>query len=426
MAVEIVEEAGCDDIMKGVENVERNGGEDHEGDMSWSSSFSSAVKVGADVNSSDDLLWHEIDLAEKYLLSAMNEDAASTATTVLQTVSSLMHSSGSGGFCSVSCGSERDEKEEEVEGAGEVGESDHEKMLECAGMVLLQSYRAIGRVGEFFEILRKLNLGAAEWPLVLLETGACLQISDGACPAARAALEEFLANRSTCLLDEKYAEVVELYVIKVLVKVLQETESAMDWVERANLTEERRLVILKEIQFQIAQAKAAEPVSKSDTESSATAIGEPPSPTQASFNVNDPVKDKETKDKNDVGWEAGTSPGADEPSVKSKSLTLLKSLKISEGFFSLKTLLELALARLSSATSVWQTFSTANLEARALRFGALVALFLFIFIRHRHSWKRIVGRSFSSLRVGLSDLWQLAFSVQINPLAAVNPISAAY
>ena len=71
-----------------------------------------------------------------------------------------------------------------------------------------------------------------------------MQISDGACPAARAALEEFLAVRCTCLLEEKYAEVVELYVIKVLVKGFHETESAMDWVERANLPEERRLVSL--------------------------------------------------------------------------------------------------------------------------------------------------------------------------------------
>lgn len=78
-------------------------------------------------------------------MSAMNEDAASTATTVLQTLSSLMHSSGNGGFCSVSCSSDRDDKKEEVEGAVEVGKSDHEEMLECAGMVLLQSYRAIGR-----------------------------------------------------------------------------------------------------------------------------------------------------------------------------------------------------------------------------------------------------------------------------------------
>lgn len=39
---------------------------------------------------------------------------------------------------------------------------------------------------------------------------------------------------------------------------------------------------------------------------------------------------------------------------------------------------------------------------------------------------RLMGKSFSAISVGLSDLWKLAFSVQINPLAAVHPISAAY
>lgn len=195
MAVEIVEEVGCDET---VEKIDKKP-EENEGDMSWNSSFSSAFKVspsGIDLNGSDDLLWNEIDLAERYerricveifhestfccefelgrsipleftnlglgrsipsrnslidryLVSAMNEDAASTATTVLQTLSSFMHSttSSGGGFGgSVSCCSDREEKEEEVEvGVVEVGKSDHEEMLECAGMVLLQSYRAIGR-----------------------------------------------------------------------------------------------------------------------------------------------------------------------------------------------------------------------------------------------------------------------------------------
>lgn len=68
----------------------------------------------------------------RYLVSAMNEDAASTATTVLQTLSTLMHSPHSSGVFG-----------EEVEGVGK--SSEHEEMLECAGMVLLQSYRAIGR-----------------------------------------------------------------------------------------------------------------------------------------------------------------------------------------------------------------------------------------------------------------------------------------
>ena len=77
-------------------------------------------------------------------MSAMNEDAASTSTAVLQTLSSLMHSSSSGAFCSVSCINDRDDRGK-VDETVENGKSDHAEMLECAGMVLLQSYRSIGR-----------------------------------------------------------------------------------------------------------------------------------------------------------------------------------------------------------------------------------------------------------------------------------------
>lgn len=392
MAMEIVEEAGNNE--KPIE----------EGDMSCNSSFSSSAFKSSpagivDVNGSDDLLWNEIDLAERYLVSAMNEDAASTATTVLQTLSTLMHSPHSSGVFG-----------EEVEEVGK--SSEHEEMLECAGMVLLQSYRAIGRVGEFFDILEKLNVGVAEWPLILLETGACLQISDGAFPAAKAALEEFLAVQSTSLSEEKYAQVVELLVIKVLVKGLQEIESAMNWVERANLTEEARLVIMKKIQVQMDRIKASsEPVS---VEVSSPTLEKVSFEEEKSPGIKDEIKEVVLEAGDDP---AGTEDG-DESSVGSKSLALLKRFKVSEGFFSLKTLLELALARLSAASL--------NLEGRALRFGALAALFLFVFLRHRHSFRRLVGKSFSAIRVGFSDLWKLAFSVQINPLAAVHPISAAY
>jgi hypothetical protein len=130
-------------------------------------------------------------------------------------------------------------------------------------------------------------------------------------------------------------------------------------------------VILKRIQLEMEQVKTTEPVFKPDTESTTTASGDTPSPTQASFDVEDPVKDKETKEKNDIGWETGTCPGADEPSITSKSLALLKRFKISEGFFSLKTLLELALARLSAATSEWQPFSAAHLEKVSNLFSPL-------------------------------------------------------
>lgn len=77
-----------------------------------------------------------------------------------------------------------------------------------------------------------------------------MQVADGAFPAARAALEEFLAFRSMCLLEEAYAEIVELYVIKVLAEGLQETEHALDWVKRASLTQDRRSVGLL-VMFQV-------------------------------------------------------------------------------------------------------------------------------------------------------------------------------
>lgn len=159
------------------------------------------------------------------------------------------------------------------------------------------------------------------------------------------------------------------------------------------------------------QAKTTEPVFQPDSESTTTASGDIPSPTQASFDVKDPVKDNETKEKNDVGWEAQTCPGADESSITSKSLALLKRFKISEGFFSLKTLLELALARLSAATSVWHPFPAANLEPRALRFGALAALFLFIFLRHRHTWRRY------------DDCFHLSFALPVVHLTVDGDVS---
>ena len=149
----------------------------------------------------------------------------------------------------------------------------------------------------------------------------------------------------------------------------------------------RAKFILKQLQFQMEQAKSIEPVSKPNTESTTTPSGTP-GPTLASFDAKDLVKVKERMEKNDVGSDAQACPGADESSITSKSLALLKRFKISDGLFSLKILLELALARLSASTSAWQPFSAAILEARALRFGTLVALFLFIFLRYRHPWRR--------------------------------------
>ncbi|XP_024385322.1 protein APEM9 [Physcomitrium patens] len=423
MAVEIVEE----EAIEAMEKLEKGGevgvseeelGDEGEEDMPWDSSYS-AFKFSpsaVDANCSADLIWNKIELAERFLVSAMYQDAASTATTILQTLSCLMHLSDH----EESCGSDREDITEDAE----VGKSEHEEMLECAGMVLLQSYRAIGRVGEFFDSLKALNVGVAEWPPFLVEIGACLQVADGAFPAARAALEEFLAFRSMCLLEEAYAEIVELYVIKVLAEGLQETEHALDWVKRASLTQDRRSVLLKKIQLQIEQAKFAEVVLKPIAESTSSLNSGTPTAVLESIHIKEPVKDMETEESSDPRCQLNTCKAADDSSISSKSMALLKKLNVSEGFFSLKTLLELAFARVSAATSAWHPLSSEHLEGNVLRFGALVALFFFL--RHFPTWRRFIGKAINSFGVGIRDFWQLAFSVQINPLAAVNPISAAY
>lgn len=101
-------------------------------------------------------------------------------------------------------------------------------------------------------------------------TRACLQVSVGAFIAAQAVLEEFLAiwgvaNLEDCgekvdpghqistvdkhssnilRISEKYGDVVEFYILHVLLKGLKKTESALYWAEHANLTQERRIVSL--------------------------------------------------------------------------------------------------------------------------------------------------------------------------------------
>ena len=88
--------------------------------------------------------------------------------------------------------------------------------------------------------------------------------------AAQAALEEFLAiwgiakledcgekvdpvhqnstvdkhSSKMLRMSENYGDVVEFYILQVLLKGLKKTESALYWVEHANLTEERQNVSL--------------------------------------------------------------------------------------------------------------------------------------------------------------------------------------
>lgn len=57
--------------------------------------------------------------------------------------------------------------------------------------------------------------------------------------------------------------------------------------------------------------------------------------------------------------------------------------------------------------------------------GCLFLLICIIYRRKQASLKRFVRKQALSIKKGLMDIWQLAFSYQVNPLAAVQPLPAA-
>ncbi len=105
----------------------------------------------------------------------------------------------------------------------------------------------------------------------------CLQISAGVLLEARAALEEFLAvwasnntrevsspvaghlgkyrsavvvsssingesSSRMFLTEEKFGGIAEIYVVQVLVKGFRDPKSAVEWIQHANLTQDKRMV----------------------------------------------------------------------------------------------------------------------------------------------------------------------------------------
>ncbi|KAL7253639.1 hypothetical protein ACSBR1_008068 [Camellia fascicularis] len=57
--------------------------------------------------------------------------------------------------------------------------------------------------------------------------------------------------------------------------------------------------------------------------------------------------------------------------------------------------------------------------------GCLMILMYYVLQRKQATLKRIFKRQALSMKAALVDLWQLAFSYQVNPLAAVQPVPAA-
>ncbi|GAU30957.1 hypothetical protein TSUD_144050 [Trifolium subterraneum] len=85
------------------------------------------------------------------------------------------------------------------------------------------------------------------------------------------------------------------------------------------------------------------------------------------------------------------------------------------------------------ATCFW-CFRSINLKVGNAKFvipsgkimlGCLILFVCYVFRRKHATLKRIVRRQVIATKRALGDLWQLAFSYEVDPLAAVQPLAAA-
>ncbi|KAJ0263743.1 Protein APEM9 [Hirschfeldia incana] len=321
-----------------------------------------------------DGVWGEIERSESYLVSSMYEEAEPLSSSTLKRI-----------FGNADALSEESH-----------GDYQFHDMLESAGMVLVQSLHGLGRAGEIVNELRQVFGEVAAVPVQVLLTGICLQISNGSYSGVREILEEFFSiwvykddhyilndaglsakvfHGKTSLDIDEYMEVVELYTFGVLGKDTNDVSPAISWVEQAALPEERREGLLRRL-HSLQSANVRE----------ATSLEENPSYAVVS-NSNKSL--------------------ANEKNVEID--TILKLSRRHEPWSSRPLSISLGNTR----------FSISRGKAALSLVGLIICYAL---KRKRAALIRIVRRQMESTRKAIVDFWKLAFSYQVNPLAAIQSI----
>ncbi|KAI4348098.1 hypothetical protein L6164_008859 [Bauhinia variegata] len=346
-----------------------------------------------------DAIWKEIELSESYLVCSIYGEAASLASSVLKRL--------------------RDDGKEIAFPNEEEANQVYYDMLESAGMVLVQSLKELGRTSEIVNQLRVCFLSATAVPAQVLLTGVCFHVADGSLTGIREFLEEFLSGwslvgeqycavvmeaNSACEIRrdrkfvmevDQYLEVVEIYSVTLLAKALNDVDLAISWVEKASLPEEKRQGLLRRLHSMY---------SLQTSELSQSSFQHLPANNNGAYSLK-------------------------ELNAREGSAKALKGEQKNKKF-SLKE----AVLRLSERMeSCFWCFGTINLKFGTTRFsissgrillGCLILLIYYIATKKLATIKRIVRGQATAVKKALVDFWQLAFSYQVNPLAAVQPLSA--
>lgn len=341
-------------------------------------------------------LWKQIDDAECYLVSGSFSQAVLTALSVSDRI--------------------------RAGAVGEVHDGDELlEMLELAGMVLVQALKELRRTSEMFIQLKAMFGSVASVPVKVFLTGATMLMAEGSGPDLRPVFEEYLAKwrytddqvyvlngeqerssndliATSAMATEEYLEVAELYTVTFLGIASNNPESAISWVEKAELVEQDRQELLKKLQ--VLQTAA--------NKKSSAATGA-----------------KQSAERNLSASVNGKTPPT--PEDAPTSITRAPNGKIHGLPKSIEPTLQHATNKFDPLFwwfhSVRIKFGKTHI---VLPSGKLMLMFsllfsaLYVLRRKGAGLKRAVFQQASSLRRAFLDALQLAFSVQMNPLAAVQ------
>lgn len=275
------------------------------------------------------------------------------------------------------------------------------------------------------EILKELKLlfgSVSAIPCQVFLTGVCFQIQEGPL-GVREFLEEYLGkwrcvderyyvlasaetdityqegcNNQLVLGVDEYLQVVEVYVVTLLTVVLGDMDLSISWVEKAALPEERRQELLRRVHSMYSSRVTSHMHGASTLQTD----------------------------------ERGTSSSSrKELGSYEGSLKAMEAQNVKDGESSAKQ----AIMKLSSQKVLcFWWFRTINLKFGNARLvvsngsvllGSLILLMCYLLRRKRATITRILKRQALSMKKAVMDLWQLAFSYQVNPLAAVESLPAA-
>ncbi|GAQ83376.1 hypothetical protein KFL_001460030 [Klebsormidium nitens] len=366
------------------------------------------------------MLWDEVDAAERHLLSGAFSKAQAAAAAVLLKASSLRTSGKSAG-------------------------ADLNDIVESSAMVLLQAQHERRRhdelEGQFLKAFSKLD---AIPPEVFL-TWSCLRIKAGDKDGAEEAVAEYLKLRGKELDRRAGCSLAGLYTLDLLCEHRNTPQQAEDWLHEQSgwLDGATIRLLLKKVRRRQLRSNSASkrtveapdqktnghlpsPAPSADCPAKATSV-----PSSSPF-IDPPEtsnRDSALPEPSSSVDQRGVFDPPPNPSERNGSRDLrLSSAGPRSGFLS--WLLYWAALAQGWWRRAWQNGHqkwrqvTEDGGGRALLTVLAAGLFLYAVIKERATLKRHLRKALHSCQQNLSDLYELAFSYSMNPLATAAQLSA--